>query len=71
MVARVGEQEEEIMAEYIERGIDFDRMAIDGILQASERTERKLALEDVVDLDKQTKENNAAMRRVIDFITEG
>ena len=35
-----------------------------------ERRER-LALEDVVDLDKQTKENNAAMRRVIDFITEG
>ena len=31
----------------------------------------KVALEDVVDLDAQAKANNAAMRKVIDFITEG
>lgn len=30
-----------------------------------------IALENVVDLDAQTKANNAAMRKVIDFITEG
>ena len=35
-----------------------------------EQQTKHLELEDVVDLDKQTKENNAAMRKVIDFITE-
>jgi len=37
--------------------------------ESEERTER-LALEDVVDFDKQVKENNAAMQKVMDFITE-
>lgn len=30
----------------------------------------KIELQDVVDLDKQTRDNNAAMRKVMDFITE-
>ena len=35
-----------------------------------EQRNKRLALESAVDLDKQAKENNAAMRKVIDFITE-
>ena len=31
----------------------------------------KVDFEDVVDLEKQTKDNSAAMRRVIDFVTGG
>lgn len=31
---------------------------------------KRLALEEIADLDAQTKANNAAMRKVIDFITE-
>lgn len=33
--------------------------------------EERVALEEVVDIDAQTQRNNAAMRRVIDFVMDG
>lgn len=34
------------------------------------RNKKPVRLESVIDLDEQARENNAAMRKVIDFITE-